>query len=88
MPEDKAMSSTPRQDLRMFLKRPLTEQERALAKAFRRYWEAETPSAQREAYLEILLLGGNDGYPAVGNVRQVIARWLRTVAARVDRFGV
>ena len=53
-----------------------------LDQAFRDYWAAQTPSAERAAYVSILLFGGRDGYRF--GWRAWVARRLRILALWVE----
>ena len=55
-----------------------------LHRAYERYWAADSHPKMTAAYYEILLLGGKDGYGSPG-WRATVARWLRRVAAWVER---
>ena len=51
--------------------------------AYERYWSAKTPTEERAAYYEILVLGGKDGW-GPGGWRGRVARALRWMAARIE----
>lgn len=59
----------------------------SLSEALDAYWNAHTHREDQAAYHEILLFGGNDGYPRYGSIRTAVARWLRKFALRVDGLG-
>jgi len=54
----------------------------SLAAAQEAYWHAETPAQERQAYHQILLFGGNDGYRS--GWRPALARLLRRIALAVE----
>lgn len=56
-----------------------------LDSAYRVYWDAPTRTHEAAAYWEIIARGGQDGYPNGGPVRQAVGRWLRRLAAWVER---
>lgn len=55
-----------------------------LNRAYDSYWASKSHREQQMAYHEILLFGGNDGYPSCNKWRLMAAKYLRRMALWVE----
>ena len=69
---------------RLFAK-PSIPNVRDVQSALDAYWSAGNRREEQAAYHEILLFGGKDGWTSHGPKRAAIIRWLRRLAAWLDR---